>query len=197
VTVPVTDESAASGHIRLWCSIGSPPTANGSGELIAALAHVPGGVAPKVIGNLGVERYRPGLGRPTGDALPGVKLYLRDQVDGKIVARAVTGPDGNFAFYDVPAGLYRFGVVGPWEFTYGTEIIVRTGENGSTMHWVLVRPGPYQPDPDAVPPGGDGPAPPPPLAVTGAGVTWLALGGLLSVIAGSALVLGTPRRLRR
>jgi hypothetical protein len=205
LTAPIVEEAASVGHVRLFCEVGAPPVDNSVGALVSALARVPGGTAPKVAGDLG-ELINPApMGVPSRP-LPGVKLYLRDAIDGTIAARDVSAADGSFAFHDVPAGLYEVGVVGPWQIYLGRELIVRAGENGANRHRVVVQPGPVQPDPDAVPPGGEpGPPPPaagppvtaPPLAATGAGVTWLALGGLLSVLTGSALVLGTPRRLRR
>lgn len=195
VTVPVTAESAAVGHARLSCAIGAPLFGNTFGAQIAALTHVAGGIAPKVTGKLLEEKFRR-KGQPFGDPLPGIKLYLRDHVDGKIVTRDVTGSDGTFTFHDVPAGLYHFGLVGPWQITYGMEIIIRAGENGYHTYAVFVRPGPYQPDPDPAPPAGGEPVPvpppvtgQPPLAVTGAGVTRLALSGLLTLLLGAGLVL--------
>lgn len=78
---------------------------------------------------------------------------------------------------------------------------------------IIVVPGPDQPDPDAVPPaekppaGKAGvPARPAParqvvagsetgrLASNGVDVGWLALGGLLTFVAGAALILGSRRR---
>lgn len=84
---------------------------------------------------------------------------------------------------------------------------MRVDENGSPWHLVYVVAGPDQPDPGAVDPGGipfgcGGPppatAPPaaPPagapreeLAAAGAGVTRLALSGLLTLLIGTGLVL--------
>ncbi|HEX8869898.1 MAG TPA: carboxypeptidase-like regulatory domain-containing protein [Lentzea sp.] len=196
VTAPVTSTSAWSGHIRLQCWV-EGRTSDSYGQVIA-LAHVAGGVAPKVIGTLWQvkSRYK---WYYIADPLPGVKIYLRDQVDGRVVARDVTGSAGNFTFLDVPAGLYNFRVVGPWQIVPtvwqdhdGSEVIVLPGEAGLGQHVVYVVPGPYQADPDPAPPAGPAPQPEtgePPLAATGTGVTRLALGGLLTLLVGAGLVL--------
>jgi hypothetical protein len=203
VTVPITEESTRMGHARLGCDVGAPPRVNGIPRF-DALARVTGGVASKVTGELLQVRLPvSALGPPPGVPVPGVKVYLRDQFTNAVIARDMTDTYGRFTFYDLSAGLHRIGVVGPWELIGVPDFLVLAGENGSSVHRVLVKPGPAQPDPDTVPPGGNPPAPgppvawQPPLAVTGASVTWLALGGLLSLVSGSALMLGTSRRLRR
>ncbi|MEU0884381.1 hypothetical protein ABZ345_37815 [Lentzea sp. NPDC005914] len=185
------------GYVRLYCLVGAPIYSNG-GWQGDALARVLAPVAPRVAGALSVQKYQPPLGPPSGVRLPGVKIYLRDQFDGTIVARDITNANGEFTFYNVRPGLYHVGVVGPWQVGYGAPLLVSAGENGSSHHEVFVVPGPYQPDPDPPsPPPGGGSAPPPPvaeepeLAATGANVTWLALGGLLSLITGAGMVLRT------
>ncbi|SEC65808.1 CARDB protein [Amycolatopsis tolypomycina] len=113
LTVRITKEAAAEGSLRVWCSVGAPPRLNGMADAVRATARIPGGLAPKVVGYLGLFRYKPVLGSPASDPLPGVKVYLRDQVTGRVVTRAVTDAEGNFAFYRVPANTYDVGVVGP------------------------------------------------------------------------------------
>ncbi|MFD9890927.1 hypothetical protein ACFWY9_16395 [Amycolatopsis sp. NPDC059027] len=219
MTVRVTDDAAAVGHLRVWCTIHGPSNVNWS-DLITATARIPGGVAPRAMGGLARFRYKPQLGLPVGDPLPGVKVYLRNQVTGKVVARAVTEANGSFTFYNLPADLYDFGIVGPWRLVYSEpEFIARDGETEPDRslpchRCYYVVPGPEQPDPDPVTqPGGDVPEGPPAagspqpvaarptgpvrtgdLATTGFEVTWLALGGLLTLAVGAGLVLGAARR---
>lgn len=198
VTVPVTDTMAAAGHLRLSCSIGTPPTANPVGSLISALARVPGGTAPRVNGNVVLVQGQNPLGQPSGDPLPGVKIYLRDAISQAVVARDVTDTKGHYTFRTVPAGLYDVGLVGPWRLYGGEEIIALAGEDGLPEHPVYVVPGPYQADPDTAPPAGAEPVPAPgsgqpPLAATGSGVTRLALSGLLTLLIGAGLVLVARR----
>lgn len=205
VTARITANARTLGHVEVRCTIGAPPSLNGY-VTTSALARVPGGVAPLVTGSVQVFRYKPLLGLPVGDPLPGVKVYLTDHFTGVVVARAVTDANGRYEFAQVPAGVYRFGIVGPWEYSDTNLFVVHDGENGQNYPWtewfirrvVFVVPGADRPDPDAVPPGGAA-APPaesgsPRLAVTGADVTWLGLGGLLTLTAGCALVLAAARR---
>ncbi|WP_153278282.1 carboxypeptidase-like regulatory domain-containing protein [Saccharothrix syringae] len=110
---------------------------------------------------------------PGRRVLPNAKVHLRDQVTGEVIARDITDGEGRFGFFDVPVGLYTAGVVGPDQ------------------------PDPDQPPsttpPAATPPAGSGPGQQlaeQRLAETGAGVTWLALGGLLTLAAGAGLVTG-------
>ncbi|MEU7526961.1 site-2 protease family protein [Saccharothrix sp. NPDC042600] len=199
MTVRITPEAATEGHLRLDCALGAPPGSNGH-VAFTAVARVPGGLAPRVVGYLGLFRSKPLLGPPNSEPLPGVKVYLRDQVTGTVVTRAVTEANGSFTFLDVPAGLYDFGVVGPWRLVHSDpRFIVRDGEDGPAFlrHWYYVVPGPDQPDPD--PPPTATPAPPhhrPPLAATGTGITWLATSGLLTLAAGATLLHLTGRRTR-
>lgn len=216
LAVRITGEMAAEGYLRVHCLIGAPPAANGSISL-AATASIPGGMAPAVTGWLYVFRGINPTEPPWGDPLPGVKVYLRNQLTGAIAARAVSGAGGAFTFHRVPAGLYSVGVVGPWRTVYPADFIVRDGVNGidpreSYGHRCFVLPGPYQPDPDAAtspPSARPAPAPPRPaapaatrshslagtgaLAETGAEVTWLALGAFLTTMTGAAFVLGAYR----
>ncbi|MGW4213595.1 hypothetical protein ACWEIJ_36820 [Lentzea sp. NPDC004789] len=195
---PITDEVASTGYVRLYCTV----SAGGSNlsTPLTALARVPGGVAPRVTGGLIRVRGHNPTEPPWGDPVPDVKVYLRDAISDALVVRAVTDASGRFTFYDVPAGLYNSGVVGPWQPYGGTEFAVRAGEDGSPRHSIYVVPGPDQPDPDAVPPGGtppDGGPPPdtappngtPHLAATGTGAARLALSGLLTLLIGTGLVL--------
>ncbi|MEU5265525.1 SdrD B-like domain-containing protein [Amycolatopsis sp. NPDC021455] len=208
MTIRITDEAAAVGYLRVTCAVGVPPHIDGP-PAVSATARIPGGMAPRVDGHLGRFVRKPQLGLPESTPLPGVKVYLRDQVSRAVVTRAVTDGNGDFTFRNVPAGLYDFGIVGPWAMVYSDpEFVVRDGENGPGdnpyRHYYVVVPGPYQPDPDPAPPPGVHPAPapgpapaaprPPGLATTGVGVTWLALGGFLATTTGAALVLGAHRR---
>ncbi|SDH59746.1 hypothetical protein SAMN05216553_13316 [Lentzea fradiae] len=199
VTLPVSDVAVSWGYVRLTCLVGAPPRVN---DLrLEALVSVPGGVAPMVTGLLLKSRLA-ALGLPPGTPVPNVKVYLRNRLTGTIAARDITTAAGRFTFYDVPAGLYDFGLVGPWQLEGPLDFQVSAGENGSYTRWVVIKPGPEQPDPDAVPPSGGEVVPTPEgdlpvLAETGAAVAWLAFGGLFSVAVGCALVLCSPRRLRR
>ncbi|MET8846838.1 hypothetical protein [Amycolatopsis sp. NPDC004625] len=208
LTVRITPQAATEGNLRVRCSVGAPPRLNGP-DAVEATARVPGGIAPKVVGYVGRFLRKPQLGLPESTPLPGVKVYLRDQVTGRVVARAVTDGGGSFTFFRVPADIYDVGIVGPWQLVYtDPEFQVLAGENGIDpnhpyRHLVFVVPGPAQPDPDAVPvpaprprapvPGAPAPAA---LATTGVGVTWLALGASLTIVIGAGLVLATRRRWR-
>lgn len=206
MTVTITKTSAAWGYLYVLCTIGAPPDINGWVRA-AATARVPGGVVPSVSGRLQLFRHKPQLGPPTGDPLPDVKVYLRNQVTGAVVARAVTDVGGAFTFYDLPADLYDVGVVGPWQFVYTSTDFSALGDgygNSWGEHLLTVIPGPYQPDPDAQPTPAQ-PTPVPPattvepaetaagLASTGANVTWLALGAMMALIVGAGLVVATSR----
>ncbi|MBE1495750.1 hypothetical protein H4696_002850 [Amycolatopsis lexingtonensis] len=211
MTVRITAEEFTEGYLRVHCTVGTPPNLNGTGSL-QATARIPGGLAPRVDGYLGLFRDKPQLGLPNSDPLPGVKVYLKSQVTGAVVARAVSGSSGGFTFFGVPAGLYDFGIVGPWQLVYSDpEFVVRDGENGVDpdhpyRHLYFVVPGPYQRDPDPATPPAVRPAPAAApaarsastpsrgLAETGVAVAWLALGAFLTTTTGAALVLGTSRR---
>ncbi|MEU4805587.1 hypothetical protein [Actinosynnema sp. NPDC023587] len=203
VTYRVTDAAVRAGHMAVNCVVGSPPWVNG--EIKAgAVARVPGAHAARALGRL--LRVLPrddqcGRCPPPTVPLVGVKVYLRSQLTGQVVARAVTGAQGLFQFSDLPADLYDFGVVGPWKAP--ATFVVAAGDNTDNPTTVLVEVGPDQPDPDPVPPDAGPPpggAPAPPgddpgdLAVTGAGVGWLALTGLLALVAGVVLVSRAGRR---
>ncbi|MGW7531023.1 carboxypeptidase regulatory-like domain-containing protein [Amycolatopsis sp. NPDC054798] len=216
LTIRITGEMVSEGYLRAYCTIGAPPYSNGSVG-VRATAAIPGGMAPAIAGGLYVFRGKNPTEPPWGDPLPGVKIYLRNQITGVIAARAVSGRGGGFTFYRVPAGVYSVGVVGPWQVVYPVDFVVRDGVNGidpldSYAHQCFVVPGPYQPDPDSGPPSsGARPAPAHPrpaapaaaapattpshgLAETGVEVTWLALGAFLTTVLGAALVLGAYRR---
>jgi hypothetical protein len=191
------------GHMQVRCVVGAAPYANGS-VTIVAVARIPSDqVVARVTGRL--SHYGPPAAlcpyiailcpAPTLP-LPGVKVYLRNQVTGLVVARSVTDANAIFRFDNVPADLYDFVVVGPW--TPGT-IVVRSSEIGFVD--VNVYPGPEQPDPDAPSPSTGTPAPAPPLggltppglATTGADLRWLMLSGLLTLALGIGLITGTRR----
>jgi hypothetical protein len=211
MTVPVTFLAANAGYLRVGCSTGAPPTYN-AGPGVEATGRVPGGVAAKVVGHLGLFVSNLPFGPPWNTPLPGVTVYLRNQVTGAVVARAVTDAGGDFTFYRIPADIYDFGVVGPWHMVwYWPEFAIRSGENGDIIHYMVVEPGPDQPDPGPVQEasGPSAPAQQPgtptqsvepstattaALAMTGANVTWLALGGLLSLVVGAMMVLHAARR---
>ncbi|CCH31717.1 hypothetical protein ABZ816_25265 [Actinosynnema sp. NPDC047251] len=200
VTFRVTPEAARAGHLRVDCTVGAPPNGNGAIR-VEAVARVPGAHADRAVGRL--LRLLPrgvtcAMCPPAAEPLTGVKVYLRNQVTGQVVARAVSGLQGSFEFHDLPADLYDFGVVGPWKATGPFE--VRAGDNGGNPTIVYVESAPDQPDPDQLDPGA-GPPPggapahdPDALAATGVGVGWLALSGLLSLVAGVALVSRLGRR---
>lgn len=213
ITIPVRREAVTAGYLRAGCSV-YPPGFSGSFE-VTAMTRIPGARAIKSVGYLLTPVYNCGC-QPLFDPVPGVKVYLRSQVTGAIVARAVSDANGYFAFFGLPADLYDFGVVGPWKPWYGQALLfaVRGGDDGSgNPSWEVVVRGPDQPDPDAVPPtakppSGKAGAPARPvaarqavtghqagrLASTGVDAGWLALGGLLTFAAGVSLVLGSRRR---
>ncbi|MEV4313288.1 LPXTG cell wall anchor domain-containing protein [Actinocrispum sp. NPDC049592] len=212
VTIPVTSAAFDSGWLTVAVQFGAPPGSNGTGE-ITARVRVPGGIAPMVVGRLLQERTA-GIGiqgGPSGgDPLPGKKVYLRDRKTGQAVARWVTDAAGMFQFTNIPADIYDFVVVGPWQvvFPYPYDFVVRAGDDGKPSHDVYVRPGPPQPDPDPAPSSSPPQQPQQPqpvveqragngdtgeLAETGANVIWLAIGGLLALCAGVGLVLRSRR----
>ncbi|MFS8096018.1 hypothetical protein LFM09_02660 [Lentzea alba] len=203
VTYEINDEGVRLGTMRASCMIG----VRGSGSVyVNVLTRVPGAKASRVVCQLRrITAMPPLLGPPQSVPQPGVKVYLRSQVTGKVVVTAVSDEEGFFEFRDVLADLYDFGVVGPFK---GPETFqVYADDNGSQSRIVYVTEGPEQPDvevpeePREPEPSAPGPAPAPPhtgtpdpvLAVTGADVGWLALGGLLSLVSGVALLTITRR----
>ncbi|MEV0680077.1 carboxypeptidase-like regulatory domain-containing protein [Actinosynnema sp. NPDC050436] len=198
----ITAAAAESGHLRVDCVLGAPPV--GNGEIKAGdTARVPGARATRSAGRLvqGLSHATPcGPCRPPTAPLVGVKVYLRSQLTGQVVARAVTDPQGVFTFHDLPADLYDFGVVGPWKAP--ATYVVKGGDNSSVPTLVFVVAGPDQPDPDADPdtgpPPGGAPAPPgaepDALARTGTGLDRLALTGVLLLLVGAALVTRAGKR---
>lgn len=201
ITVPIGKGAQRIGRVHLECKVGAPP-GNGPLEVFSATASVPGGVATRVTGTLFVV---PDVPRPPlwGVPGPGVKLYLRNPASGSVVAGAVTDADGRFSFCNLPAGTYSIGVVGPWRLHHTLEMLAQDEENGFPSHPVYVLPGPYQPDPGpggtwsgcgSPPPAAAPPAAAPDLAATGAGVTRLALSGLLTLLIGTGLVLIARQR---
>lgn len=206
--------SADRGYQQVSCRFGVPLYRN-EGPTASAVARILGARAAEVGGRLALELPMwplgtlggPRVGAPVPDAV----IYLKDQVTGAVIARATTDVGGVFRFLDVPAGLHDVGVVGPWRITYGSDFVVKGSEDGSVRsHLVLVLPGPDQPDPGPVlrpapqpepaPQPGSGPRPEPGpgpgplLAATGANIAWLALGGLLTLLAGIGLVVRAGRR---
>ncbi|MEU7788872.1 hypothetical protein [Amycolatopsis sp. NPDC049159] len=208
VSVPVDAEALTAGYLDGHCWIG-PPDWYAMVQVVAT-ARVPGARASKVVGDLVSPDFQCGC-TVRFKAVPGVKVYLRDQVSAAIVARAVADANGLFAFSDLPADRYDLGLVGPWRGYYGDPpiFLVRGGDDGTGRpQLVVVRPGPDQLDPDPAPvvnrPPGDAAQPVSPagtvrpatgdLAATGVGVGWLALGGSVTFTAGLAMVFGSRRR---
>ncbi|TQM78958.1 hypothetical protein FHX81_1249 [Saccharothrix saharensis] len=214
VHIPVDDRVADLGTIKVTVTFGSPPFGSGSVQA-SAIARVPGRRLAVVQGTLGLPWSYTGLGvgvlgpPPYGRVVPDTKVYLRDQATGAVSFRDTTDRFGKFEFFDVQVGLYTVGVVGPWRIVGSTDFSVP-----SNSYWypysVLVVPGPVQPDPDdqpqtTTPQGGVPPAtarttpptsndPEQELAATGVGATWLALGGLLTLVTGAGFVTGARRR---
>ncbi|MGW4057643.1 hypothetical protein ACWEGE_05155 [Amycolatopsis sp. NPDC004747] len=208
ITIPVRQVAAIAGYLEVYCRV--QPRGDYAAVEVSATARVPGARAIKSVGYVVTPSYGCGC-HPQYDPVPGVKVYLRNQVTGAIVARAVSGSDGTVVFFDLPADRYDVGIVGPWQGQWGRTPIwlARGGDDGTYYrNWIVIVPGPDQPDPDAVPPSGNGklPARPAParsvvagpgtgrLASTGVDVGWLAMGGLLTFAAGASLVLGSRRR---
>jgi hypothetical protein len=198
VSSPIPPEAFSTGQITLHCVLGSAPAYLDFASAIA-MTRVPGGIAPRTIGSLSKHV------RIFSFPVPGVKIYLRSQVTGKVVARSTTDKDGRFEFIDVPADLYDVGLVGPWRILGTTPTLqVYTGDDGTQRDTNFeVAAGPDQPDPDAQP--STTPAPQPGvepaepaeggggLAATGADVTWPAMAGLLALALGFGLVVSSRR----
>ncbi|MEU4744128.1 hypothetical protein AB0G02_27180 [Actinosynnema sp. NPDC023658] len=208
VAIPIDASVVDGGALVVRCTFGAPPEVNGSVSAYA-IARVPGARAAVVVGRV-VSSVRPPnmTPRPGGAPVPNVKIYLKDQVTGAVVVRATSDAGGDFEFLDVPAGVYDVGLVGRYILVDPFTMHIRASESG-TSHVVMVwAGGPDQPDPGPAPQPGDptpepgAPVPPatgpgqqsPPLASTGVNVTWLALGGLLTVLAGIGMVVRPVRR---
>ncbi|MEJ2854092.1 MULTISPECIES: carboxypeptidase-like regulatory domain-containing protein [unclassified Saccharothrix] len=196
--VPIDATMADSGYLRVRMSIVSReiPIGNIDREV---LLRVTGARAPRVVGR--VAESPAGNLKPDPRApLPNAVVYLRDQISGAVVERTTTDAAGHFEFTDVPAGLYHFGAVGPWRVLVGRHFPVRGSEDPAvTSHLVVVVRGPDQPDPgyppaDPAPPAAGPESPDGALAATGTDPTWLALGGLLALAIGGALLFTTRRR---
>jgi LPXTG-motif cell wall-anchored protein len=206
VRFPVDQRMADQGYLKVDCKFGENQYDNGN-VTASAITRISGVIVGKVSGQVtlppgmpypqaqcGCSGPRPGL------PVPNLKIYLKDQFTGAIFARATTNDLGNFDFYDLPTGIHELGVVGPWKlFSGGSAFYVNAADG--RPHLVYVVPGPDQADPDPPQPGGSpepgaggGQQTPEQLASTGVNVTWLALGGLLTLLAGAGLVFRTRRR---
>jgi LPXTG-motif cell wall-anchored protein len=207
VRIPIDQGMAGQGYLKVRCGFGEQRYSNGD-VTASAIARISGAIAGKVSGQVtlplgmaypeaqcGCSGPRPGV------PVPDLKIYLKDQFTGAILARATTSASGGFEFRDIPTGLHNLGVVGPWKVLSGPEFPVVADDGRS--HLVYVVPGPDQADPDPPQPG-DPPAPAPgagagqqptaQLASTGVNATWLALGGLLTLLTGAGLVFRARRR---
>lgn len=205
-TVPA--EAATYGHVFLVCFFGPSDWPNGNPRDLAA-ATVPG--EP---GDIRLRFYEDRDDDEISDDdefLSGVPVTVTGMHDDVIAARGRTGADGRIAFENLPAGLYRLDVYGPWRIDslddFPHLLVVGSCEGCGYEHHVPLVPGPdvpeppvEQPDPSVPPtttpppaqgspaPGGGG------LASTGANVLWLAGGGVLVLALGVGAVLATRRR---
>ncbi|MEU4746600.1 SdrD B-like domain-containing protein, partial [Actinosynnema sp. NPDC023658] len=158
VRMPIDDRTAGQGYVRVDCKFGERQYSNGD-VTASAITRISGAIVATVSGQVTLPLGMPpgaqcGCSGPRpGVPVPDLKVYLKDQFTGAVLARATTTGQGGFEFHDVPAGLHNFGVVGPWKITYGgPEFSVSTGDSRS--HLVYVVPGPDQADPE--PPRPDG-----------------------------------------
>lgn len=208
VRIPIDQRMAGQGYLTVQCGFGEQHYTNGH-VTASTIARIPGATAEKVSGQVTLPRnaVSPGpwcgcSGPHPGQPVPDLKVYLKDQFTGAVLARATTDTSGRFEFHHIPTGLHTLGVVGPWKITLGgPEFPVVAGEGRPRL--VYVEPGPDQADPDPPQPGGP-PAPAPggaagqqpagQLASTGVNATWLALGGLLTLLAGAGLMFHARRR---
>ncbi|XVS60773.1 LPXTG cell wall anchor domain-containing protein [Actinosynnema sp. CA-299493] len=208
VRIPIDQRMAGQGYLKVQCEFGEQHYSNGH-VAASTIARIPGATAEKVSGQVTLPRQAgpPGpwcgcSGPHPGLPVPDLKIYLKDQFTGAVLARATTDTSGRFEFHHIPTGLHTLGVVGPWKITSGgPEFSVVATEERPRL--VYVEPGPDQADPD--PPQAGGPPAPAPgagagqqpvdrLASTGVDATWLALGGLLTLLAGVGLVFHARRR---
>lgn len=202
-TVP--EEAWRHGFVFLRCDFTTSPMRNG--VVVEARARVPGGRGSYVSTlyhdadhdwTLDADEQRPA----------GVTLVLLERASGRVVARAVSTPDGRFAFPDVPAEVYELRIVGPWRLRGEppTLLAITAGSTGLTE--TAVYPGPSQPDPEApapsIPPSTPStpatpapqarPASPTRLADTGASVAEPLALGVLLLVAGIGLLSAVRSR---
>lgn len=140
---------------------------------------------------------------------------LLDPDTGEVVTTAVTDDDGRAEFGEMPVGLYRPAVYGPWRFAEadGREPVVRvsTWYDGEAQSLRVV-PGPDKPLPGEGGDGGENPIteePPEPsledspqdnstgLASTGVDAVTLGGAGLAALLVGAGAVQLTRRRRAR
>ncbi len=130
------------GHVTVRAEFKVPGAQDS--PVVQTVARVPGGIGTHISGL--VE-----LRRSTGHSeITNTKVYLTDQVTGRIVARAITDMHGVFRFPDLPADLYDFHIVGRWRPST-MPLQVFAGSNADIPNVMRVFDyGPEQPDPDLV-----------------------------------------------
>lgn len=146
-----------------------------------------------------------------GEGVAKVRVGLVDPDTGKVVARTSTDAEGHAEFTDVPTGLYRLQVYGPWKIVGDDTARAIVGRPDLSGWQLRVERGPNVPEPGGdVPPTPitEPPATQPPaasggtgsgggpggLASTGVDAVTLGTVGLLTVLAGLGAVLLTRRR---
>lgn len=155
----------------------NPPRVNATAKVPGAFANP----AAKVVHAHGSQE----------DPVRNVPVVLVDPDTNKVVARASTDQGGNVSFRNVPVGLYRPVVVGPWRVVPSWEGQLFAAVRGAKWPEIVnVVPGPQVADPEGRAPGGAGRD----LASTGADPVGLAAFGGLLLVSGAGAVAAARRK---
>ncbi|WP_026454251.1 SdrD B-like domain-containing protein [Saccharomonospora iraqiensis] len=210
VTGIVPDSAADNGYVPLICDFGPSPGYPDGYPSAYAYADVPGKTAEAAV-LLGQDRDGDRIIDEDG-YVADTTVGLLDPDTGEVIRTAVTDDDGRAEFGEMPVGLYRPAVYGPWRFADADDgnpvVRVSTWYDGAAQSLTVV-PGPDKPLPGEGGDGGENPItdePPEPsleeppqdnsagLASTGVNAVTLGGAGLAALLAGAGAVLLTRRR---